>query len=55
MVALELAYVGYLLGSRWDSDPRLRDVMHRFDLVIVAAVALGVAWLGWRRLRERRS
>jgi membrane protein DedA with SNARE-associated domain len=50
-----LAYVGYLLGSRWDSDPRLRDVMHRFDLVIVAAVAVGVAWLGWRRLRERRS
>ena len=34
-----LAYVGYLLGERWDSDPRLRAVMHRFDLAIAALFA----------------
>ena len=49
-----LAYVGYLLGERWDSDPRLRAVMHRFDLAIVALLALGLGWFVWRHLRGRR-
>ena len=49
-----LAYVGYLLGERWDSDPRLRAVMHRFDFAIAALVALGLGWFVWRHLRERR-
>ena len=34
-----LAYVGYVLGERWDSDPRLRDFMHRFDAVILVGLA----------------
>ncbi len=29
-VCYALAYAGYLLGTRLDSDPRLRDVMHLF-------------------------
>ena len=48
------AYVGYLLGERWDSDPRLRAVMHRFDLAIAAFLALGLGWFVWRHLRGRR-
>jgi len=46
-----LAYVGARLGERWNTDPALRAVMHKFDLAIVALVALGVVWLVWRRLR----
>ena len=50
-----LAYAGYLLGTRWDSDPRLRNVMHRLDLAVVGLVAIGIAWLAWRHFRELRS
>jgi membrane protein DedA with SNARE-associated domain len=36
-----LAYVGFVLGMRWDTDPRLKQWMHRFDAVIVLALAVG--------------
>lgn len=49
-----LAYVGYLLGERWDSDPRLRAIMHRFDLAIAALLVLGFGWFVWRHLRGRQ-
>ena len=49
-----LAYVGYLLGERWDSDPRLRAAMHRFDFAVVGLLALGLGWFVWRHLRRRR-
>ncbi len=49
-----LAYVGFLLGERWNSDPRLRAAMHRFDLAIVALLVLGLGWFVWRHLRLRR-
>jgi membrane protein DedA with SNARE-associated domain len=37
-----LAYAGYALGMRWDTDPRLKHWMHRFDAVILLALAIGV-------------
>ena len=45
-----LAYVGYLLGSRWDSDPRLRVVMHGLDSAIVLLLAAGLTFSVWRRV-----
>ncbi|HEX7966601.1 MAG TPA: DedA family protein [Stellaceae bacterium] len=48
-----LAYVGYKLGERWDSDPSLREFMHRFDAVIVAAIVLGFGWYVWRHWHHR--
>lgn len=35
-----LAYVGEQLGTRWNNDPELRAIFHRFDIVIVGALAL---------------
>jgi membrane protein DedA with SNARE-associated domain len=50
-----LAYVGYQLGQRWDSDPRLREVMHSLDLAVVAVIAVAVIWYVRRHFRHRRE
>ena len=50
-----LAYVGMKLGKAWNSDPTLRNALHRFDAVIVAALLLGVAWYVWRHLKGARG
>jgi membrane protein DedA with SNARE-associated domain len=47
-----LAYIGFKLGQRWNTDPRLHAIMHRFDLVVLAAAILGVAWYVWRHMRH---
>ena len=53
-----LAYVGYRLGQAWDSDPRLRAIMHRADLFVVLAFLVAVAWYlrqHWRQRIGRRG
>ena len=50
-----LAYIGAKLGERWDSDPELRNVMHRFDFVIVVVLVIGIAWYVRRHWRHRLS
>lgn len=50
-----LAYVGAKLGERWDSDPRLRDFLHRFDAVILAAFAICLVWYVRRHWKHRIS
>src|SRR5215471_3012330 len=50
-----LAYIGMVLGARWDSDPTFRSLFHRFDAVIVALLVAAVAWFVWVRWRERAS
>jgi membrane protein DedA with SNARE-associated domain len=51
-----LAYVGMLLGARWDSDPTLRQLFHDFDAVIAVVLFAGFVWFVWSRSREiRRS
>ncbi len=47
-----LAYVGYVLGKRWNSDPALKTFMQRFDLLVLAAFVLCVGWYLWWRLRQ---
>ena len=47
-----LAYIGFVLGERWKSDPTLRKVFHEFDAVIVAVILAGFAWFVWARWRE---
>ncbi len=53
-----LAWIGYRLGQAWESDPRLRAVMHRLDLFIVLAFFLAVVWYlrqHWRQRVGRRE
>lgn len=51
---LGLAWAGMKLGQAWHSDPRFRAVYHRFEVVIVGALVLGVAWFVWHKVREAR-
>lgn len=55
---LALAYVGMVLGARWDSDPTLRRLFHEFDAFIVAMLAAGCAcfvWSRWWQIRRSRQ
>jgi len=48
-----LAYIGLLLGARWNSDPTFRRLFHEFDTIVVALLAALFAWFVWARWRER--
>ena len=50
-----LAYIGAKLGERWESDPTLREVLHRFDAVIVALFVIAVLWYVHRHWKHRLS
>lgn len=49
--SLGLAWGGYLLGSRWES---LRSAMRPFDIPIIIAIVLLIAWYVWRHVGSRR-
>ena len=46
-----LAWVGMTLGNRWNDDPRLKELFHRGEIVIVAVGLALVALFLWYRLR----
>ncbi len=48
-----LAYFGYALGERWDTDPRLKHWLHRFDALIVLALAIGIVYFVQSHWRNR--
>jgi membrane protein DedA with SNARE-associated domain len=48
-----LANVGAALGSCWDTDPTLRATFHSFDVLVVVALLVGVAFAVWRRVSRR--
>ena len=50
-----LAYIGFMLGERWHSDPTFRQLFHQFDAFIVALLLAGVAWFVWTRWPRARQ
>jgi len=50
-----LAYVGQKLGERWDKDPRLKMLFHRFDFVIGILIVLAAGWWIWRHIRHTKN
>lgn len=50
-----LAFIGMKLGEKWNSDPQLKAVLHKFDLAIVAIGVLGLGVFVWSRLRHRKA
>ena len=49
-----LAYIGFLLGQRWHSDPTFRRLFHQLDMIIVFMIIGVVGWFAWSRWRGGR-
>ncbi len=39
-----LAWVGMKLGDRWNTDPRFKEIFHRFHLGVEAVLLIGIIW-----------
>jgi membrane protein DedA with SNARE-associated domain len=50
-----LAWLGVVLGDKWDSDPRLKAAFHSADLVIGVVLVLAVVAVLWLKLRGARA
>ena len=52
---LGLAYVGQLLGDKWNKDETLKTWFHRFDFAIGIVVVLLAAWWIWRHIKHLKQ
>ncbi len=50
---LALAYAGERLGNEWNTDPRLKEILHRADAAILVVLFLGVVWFVRTHWRNR--
>jgi membrane protein DedA with SNARE-associated domain len=50
-----LAYVGQRLGEKWDKDPTLKNLFHRFDFLIGILIVAAIVWWVWRHIRHLRT
>lgn len=50
---LALAYIGMKLGKAWNTDPRLKHVLHRFDALILLCLIAGVLWFVRTHWKQR--
>jgi membrane protein DedA with SNARE-associated domain len=48
-----LAYVGMKLGNHWDSDPRFKEIFHRFQLGVEVLIVVGFIWFVWTHWKNR--
>ncbi len=50
---LGLAYAGEKLGSAWNTDPRLKSILHRADLAIIILIVAAFVWFVWTHWKQR--
>jgi len=50
-----LAWIGMKLGERWQTDPRLRQALHRLDAVIILVILVAVFWFVRSHWKNRLS
>lgn len=48
-----LAYIGMKLGDHWDTDPRFKEVFHRFQLGVEVLLVVGIIWFVWTHWKHR--
>ncbi|MFA6124309.1 MAG: DedA family protein [Sphingomonas sp.] len=46
-----LAYLGMVLGDKWNSDPRVKAAFHSVDAVIAVVLVVAVGFYIWHRVR----
>ncbi|WP_066649488.1 MULTISPECIES: DedA family protein [Sphingomonas] len=46
-----LAWLGMVLGEKWDNDPRVKAAFHSADALIGVLLVAAVVWFVWHRLR----
>jgi membrane protein DedA with SNARE-associated domain len=51
---LGLAYIGFVLGEHWKSDPNLRAAFHNANAIALAALVTAFQWFLWTRWRDLR-
>jgi membrane protein DedA with SNARE-associated domain len=50
-----LGYVGMKLGQGWETDPRFKEIFHRFHVAVEAVLLVGIAWFVWSHWKNRRA
>jgi membrane protein DedA with SNARE-associated domain len=48
-----LAYIGMKLGAEWNTDPRFKEIFHRFHLGVELVLTAGIAWFLWTHWKNR--
>jgi len=48
-----LAWFGMKLGERWNTDPRLRQWLHRLDALIILLILTGITWFLYSHWKNR--
>lgn len=48
-----LAWVGMKLGDKWQTDPRFKEIFHRFHLGVEAVLVLGIIVYIWSHWKHR--
>ena len=50
-----LAYAGMKLGKAWNTDPRLKQILHRSDAAVLLLLVAGVSWFVWTHWKQRAT
>ncbi len=49
-----LAWAGMKLGEKWQTDPRLEQIFHRFHLAVEIAILAAIVWFVWSHVNRAR-
>jgi membrane protein DedA with SNARE-associated domain len=50
-----LAWIGMKLGQAWNTDPRLKEIFHRFHLAVELALLAALIWFVWTHVQRSRQ
>ena len=49
-----LAYIGMKLGDKWQTDPRFKEVFHRFHVGVELVIVACAIWFVWTHWKNRK-